>query len=247
MQEVCQWQSTRELWRIWDLCFRFCPTCYGPTCPGAWCFSEWAHLPSSCAGWRQPRHKFAWTSLVRVMVQVNCCQAGAWPTQTQSHSGQSYVLVHTSMYWYILNTLSCWGVFPLANPSWGPDCWCHGRSLGRAWAWQIQVDVWTAGVLTGVRGAVGQAPDVLYQKVQQVQSAMSSVYIQTIIIMNVSYTESYQDFQESYWAIHLCYRTRKFELECSISAPVRSSVHRNGTYPSLKTFFVVLIIGVSRA
>ncbi len=28
----------------------------------------------------------------------------------------------------------------------------------------------------------------------------------------------------------------KFELECSMSAPVRSSVHRNGTYPTLKTF-----------
>ncbi len=56
----------------------------------------------------------------------------------------------------------------------------------------------------------------------------------------VSYTESYRDVQESYLAIQLCYRTRKFELECSISAPVRSSVHWNGTYPTLKTFLPFL-------
>jgi hypothetical protein len=52
----------------------------------------------------------------------------------------------------------------------------------------------------------------------------------------VSCTESYRDLQESYLAIQLRYRTRKFELECSMSAPVRSSVHRNGTYPTLKPF-----------
>ncbi len=42
-------------------------------------------------------------------------------------------------------------------------------------------------------------------------------------------TESYLDLQQSY-------RIRNFELECFISAPVRSSVHRNGTYPILKPF-----------
>ncbi len=52
----------------------------------------------------------------------------------------------------------------------------------------------------------------------------------------ISYTESYRDLQESYQAIQLCYRFRKFKLEYSMSAPVRSSVHRNGTYPTLKTF-----------
>ncbi len=47
---------------------------------------------------------------------------------------------------------------------------------------------------------------------------------------------SYRDLQQSYRSIQESYRTRKFELECSISAPVRSSVHWNGTYPTLKTF-----------
>jgi hypothetical protein len=53
---------------------------------------------------------------------------------------------------------------------------------------------------------------------------------------NVFYTESYRDLQESYRSIPECYRTRKFELEWPISAPVRSSVHRNGIYPTLETF-----------
>ena len=52
----------------------------------------------------------------------------------------------------------------------------------------------------------------------------------------ISYTESYRDLQQSYRDVQESYRTRDFELECSISAPVRSSVHRNGTYPTLKTF-----------
>ncbi len=52
----------------------------------------------------------------------------------------------------------------------------------------------------------------------------------------ISYTESYRDLQQSYLAIQESYRTRKFELECSISAPVGSSKHRNWTYPTLKKF-----------
>jgi hypothetical protein len=51
----------------------------------------------------------------------------------------------------------------------------------------------------------------------------------------ISYPESYGNLQQSYQTIQLCYRTRKFELECSMSALVRSRVHRNGTYPTLKT------------
>ncbi len=51
----------------------------------------------------------------------------------------------------------------------------------------------------------------------------------------ISYTESYRDLQQSYRDVQQSYRTRNFELECSISAPVRSSVHRNGTHPTLKT------------
>jgi hypothetical protein len=52
----------------------------------------------------------------------------------------------------------------------------------------------------------------------------------------ISYTESFRDLQQSYRDVQQSFRTRDFELECSISAPVRSSVHRNGTYPTLKTF-----------
>ncbi len=52
----------------------------------------------------------------------------------------------------------------------------------------------------------------------------------------ISYTESYQDLQQSDRDVQESYRTRDFELECSISAPVRSTIHRNGTYPTLKTF-----------
>ncbi len=69
----------------------------------------------------------------------------------------------------------------------------------------------------------------------------------------ISYTESYRDLQESYRDLQQSYLTRNFELECSISAPIRSSIHRNGTYPILKTFprffnyrSFFLIIGVSR-
>jgi hypothetical protein len=43
-------------------------------------------------------------------------------------------------------------------------------------------------------------------------------------------------YKESYWSIQESYRTGKFELECSMSALVRSSVHWNGIYPTLKTF-----------
>ncbi len=35
------------------------------------------------------------------------------------------------------------------------------------------------------------------------------------------------------------YRTRKFHLDCSMTPPIRGSVHRNGTYPTLKTFLRV--------
>ena len=52
----------------------------------------------------------------------------------------------------------------------------------------------------------------------------------------ISYTESYRDLPQSYRIVQESFRTRDFELECSISSPVRSSVHRNGTYPTLKTF-----------
>jgi hypothetical protein len=54
----------------------------------------------------------------------------------------------------------------------------------------------------------------------------------------VSYTESYRDLQESYQTVQQSYRTRKFGLACSISAPVRSSIHQNGTYPTLKNFLL---------
>ncbi len=53
---------------------------------------------------------------------------------------------------------------------------------------------------------------------------------------SISYTESFRDLQQSYQDVQQSYRTRDFELECSISAPVRSSVHRNRTYPTPKTF-----------
>jgi hypothetical protein len=55
-------------------------------------------------------------------------------------------------------------------------------------------------------------------------------------LIMVSYTESYQDLHESYQAIQLCYQTRKFKLEYSMSAPVQSSIHQNGPYFTLKTF-----------
>jgi hypothetical protein len=54
----------------------------------------------------------------------------------------------------------------------------------------------------------------------------------------ISYTESFRNLQQSHRTIQIqvtC-RTRKFELDFSMSAPVQSSVHRNGTYPTLKTF-----------
>ncbi len=63
----------------------------------------------------------------------------------------------------------------------------------------------------------------------------------------ISYTENYRNLQQSYQTIQLIYLTRKFELEDSMSTPVRRSVHRNGTYPTLKTFLCSLTIGVSRA
>ncbi len=53
---------------------------------------------------------------------------------------------------------------------------------------------------------------------------------------NISYTENVRDLQQKIRDVQQNVRTRDFELECSISAPVRSSVHRNGTYPTLKTF-----------
>jgi hypothetical protein len=52
----------------------------------------------------------------------------------------------------------------------------------------------------------------------------------------VSYTENYRDLQQNYRDVQESYLTRDFELECFISAPVRSSVYWNGTYPTLKTF-----------
>jgi hypothetical protein len=55
-------------------------------------------------------------------------------------------------------------------------------------------------------------------------------------LSGISYTERCQNLQQSYWTIQLSYRTRKFQLEYSMSAPVRSSVNWNGTHPTLKTF-----------
>ncbi len=55
-------------------------------------------------------------------------------------------------------------------------------------------------------------------------------------LLLISHTESYRNLQQSYQTIQLSYRTRKFHLEWSLFAPVRSSVHWNGTYPNLKTF-----------
>ncbi len=58
----------------------------------------------------------------------------------------------------------------------------------------------------------------------------------------ISYTEKYRDLQLKYRDVQQKYRTRDFVLECSISSPVRSSVHRIGTsgYPTLKTFLCFL-------
>ncbi len=67
-------------------------------------------------------------------------------------------------------------------------------------------------------------------------SHMSASSPHVIVHVVISYTEGYRNLQQSYWTIQLSYRTRKFHLECSMSAPVWSSVHRNGTYPTLKTF-----------
>ncbi len=69
--------------------------------------------------------------------------------------------------------------------------------------------------------------DITYRFTLQVQPAPQYQY--PIQKATEIYKKSYRDLQKSY-------RTRDFQLECSISAPVRSSVHRNGTYPTLKTF-----------
>ncbi len=61
-------------------------------------------------------------------------------------------------------------------------------------------------------------------------SKLSAVY------RTISYTESYRNLQKNYQTVQQSYRTRKFELECSMSAPFQSRVHRNRTYPTLKTF-----------
>jgi hypothetical protein len=82
-------------------------------------------------------------------------------------------------------------------------------------------------------------PPLPYPSGRPCQPLYADTYYETSSVKpqpSISYTESYRDLQESYQAIQLCYRTRKFELEYSISAPVRSSVHRNRTYPTLKTF-----------
>ncbi len=63
-------------------------------------------------------------------------------------------------------------------------------------------------------------------------------------LVNISYTESYRNLQQSYRTVQLCYRNRKFKLEYSMSAPVRSSIHWNGTYPTPKTFYRFFTIGV---
>jgi hypothetical protein len=57
---------------------------------------------------------------------------------------------------------------------------------------------------------------------------------------DISYTEKYRDLQQKYRDVQEKYLTRNFVLECSISSPVRSIVHRNGTYPTLKTFLCFL-------
>ncbi len=59
-----------------------------------------------------------------------------------------------------------------------------------------------------------------------------------VVLMICILYRKIRDLQQSNRTIQESYRTRKFELECSISesAPVPSSVHWNGTYPTLKTF-----------
>ncbi len=77
-----------------------------------------------------------------------------------------------------------------------------------------------------------QIYDIMNMHVQP--NPIMYMYVHTTY--NISYTESYRDLQQSYQDVQESYQTRDFELECSISAPVQSSVHRNGTYPTLKTF-----------
>jgi hypothetical protein len=53
-----------------------------------------------------------------------------------------------------------------------------GPALADSEAWQIQVDFWTAEVMAGAEGVAGlRLTSNTSQKVLQVQSAMSSVYI----------------------------------------------------------------------
>jgi hypothetical protein len=55
-------------------------------------------------------------------------------------------------------------------------------------------------------------------------------------LLQVSCTESYLDLQQNYLDLQQSYQTQKFKLEWSISAPVQSTVHWNGTHPTLKKF-----------
>ncbi len=61
------------------------------------------------------------------------------------------------------------------------------------------------------------------------------VFVSVMSLRHILY-RTLPKFTTSYWTIQLSYLTRKFQLEYSMSAPVRSSVHWNGTHPILKTF-----------
>ena len=56
----------------------------------------------------------------------------------------------------------------------------------------------------------------------------------------ISYTVFFRTFTGFLPNVQLFFRTRRFPLDCSMSYPIRSSVHRNGTYPILKTFLQYL-------
>jgi hypothetical protein len=73
-------------------------------------------------------------------------------------------------------------------------------------------------------------------RLSKMEQSMQQQQEREAYVQNISYTEKYRDLQQKYRDVQEKYRTRDFELECSRSAPVRSCVHRIGTYPTLKTF-----------
>ena len=66
------------------------------------------------------------------------------------------------------------------------------------------------------------------------------VLLQTLGDLTISYTVFFRTFTGFLPNIQVFFRTRRFPLDCSMSYPIRSSVHRNGTYPILKTFLQYL-------